>query len=654
MKLSIVIVNYNVAYFLEQALYSVYKALKNIDSEVFVVDNHSADGSLAMLHSKFPQVKVIANEENVGFAKANNQAIRMAKGEFILLLNPDTIVEEDTFEKCIHFMEQTPDAGGLGVKMVNGHGDFLPESKRGIPFPSVAFYKLFGLSKIFPHSQKFGSYHLTYLNNDEIHSVEVLSGAFMMLRKSVLDQIGLLDEDYFMYGEDIDLSYRIIKGGYKNYYFPETRIIHYKGESTKKGSLNYVYVFYKAMQIFAQKHFSQKNAKLFNFLINCAIWFRASLSVFKRFLSHIWMPLIDFIVVFVGMFAISQYWDNTILALRHSFFPDYYFWGVIPIYILVWLISVACCRGYQKPIKMYQVNKGIIIGTIIILLIYALLPEYLRFSRAVVVLGAMWTIIVLNIVRYFLKKIPFLKGNFEEEQTKRLAIVGTAEEAGRVMNIVQMMGKNHELTGIISSNGKSIPSAQYLGDIKQIGDLAILYRLNEIIFCSRDLPAEQIINLMGQLQEQTLEFKIAPEDSATIIGSNSIFSSDDLYTIPVHSIVQDNNLRKKRALDIAVSMGLLLFCGVAIWFVDNKKGYFHNVFSVLNGDKSWIGCQHPVEGSLASQLKPGVLFPIDAFTGNHFSKEMIQKAEHLYTRNYNVKNDLRTLYKGFSQIGRIV
>lgn len=653
MKLSIVIVNYNVAYFLEQALYSVYKALKNIDGEVFVVDNHSADGSLAMLRNKFPQVKVIANEENVGFAKANNQAIRIASGEFVLLLNPDTVVEEDTFEKCLQFMEETPDAGGLGVKMVNGHGEFLPESKRGIPFPSVAFYKLFGLSKIFPNSQKFGAYHLTYLSNDEIHSVEVLSGAFMMLRKSVLDQIGLLDEDYFMYGEDIDLSYRIIKGGYKNYYFPKTRIIHYKGESTKKGSLNYVYVFYKAMQIFAQKHFSQKNAKLFNFLINCAIWFRASLSVFKRFLNQIWMPLIDFLVVFIGLFAISQYWDNTILAIRHSSFPDYYFWVVLPIYILVWLVSVAFCKGYRKPIKIYQVNKGIIIGTIILLLIYALLPEYLRFSRAVVVFGAMWTIIALNIVRYFLKKIPFQKGNFEEEQTKRLAIVGTAEEAGRVLNIVQMMGKKYEFAGIISTDSQSIPSAQYLGELKQINDLAILYRLNEIIFCSRDIPAEQIINIMGQLQERTLDFKIAPEDSATIIGSNSIFSSEDLYTIPVHSIVQNNNLRKKRLLDIAVSLGLLLFCGVTIWFVENKKGYFRNTFSVLSGDKSWVGCQYPVENSLATHLKPGVLFPIDAFKGNHFSKEMIQKAEHLYTRNYNIKNDLRTLYKGFSQIGRI-
>ena len=225
-KLSVVIVNYNVAYFLEQCLHSVYEAAKGIPVEIFVVDNHSVDKSLEMLRNNFPEVKVIANEENVGFAKANNQAIRIATGEYILLLNPDTIVQADTFVKTLDFMDKTPDAGALGVKMIDGQGHYLPESKRGLPLPSVAFYKIFGLSKILRKSKRFGRYHLTYLDPDEIHEVDVLPGAFMLMRKSVLDQIGLLDETFFMYGEDIDLSYRVTLGGYKNYYFPLTRIIH--------------------------------------------------------------------------------------------------------------------------------------------------------------------------------------------------------------------------------------------------------------------------------------------------------------------------------------------------------------------------------------------------------------------------------------------
>lgn len=263
MKLSIIVVNYNVQHFLEQCLQSVFKALQNIEGEVWVVDNNSVDGSVAMIKDKFPSVNLVASKDNLGFSKGNNLAIKKSKGEYTLLLNPDTLVEEDTFQKVLQFMDSNPIVGGLGVKMVDGKGNFLPESKRSLPTPSVAFYKIFGLSSLFPKSKRFGKYHCGHLDNNQNHEIEILSGAFMLMRKSALDKIGLLDEDFFMYGEDIDLSYRLIKGGYKNYYFANTRIIHYKGESTKKSSVNYVFVFYNAMIIFAKKHFSSKNASLF-------------------------------------------------------------------------------------------------------------------------------------------------------------------------------------------------------------------------------------------------------------------------------------------------------------------------------------------------------------------------------------------------------
>ena len=284
-KLSIIIVNYNVKHFIEQCLISVYNAISGIQAEVFVVDNNSVDGSCALIKEKFKGVNLIENKKNYGFSYANNQAIKEAKGEYILLLNPDTVVKEDSFEKCLAFMDKTPDSGGLTVKMIDGKGKFLPESKRALPTPKVAFYKIFGLSKLFPKSKRFARYHLGHLSNNEIHEIEIMPGAFMMLRKEALDKTGLLDEDYFMYGEDIDLSYRIIKAGYKNYYFPETTIIHYKGESTKKGSLNYVFIFYNAMIIFARKHFSNKNARLFSALINTAIYFRAFIAILNRFIK---------------------------------------------------------------------------------------------------------------------------------------------------------------------------------------------------------------------------------------------------------------------------------------------------------------------------------------------------------------------------------
>ena len=249
------------------------------------------DGSVEMIKEKFPQVKIIENKDNKGFSKANNQAIKIAKGEYVLLLNPDTVVEEDTFKKVIAFMDAHPGAGGLGVHMIDGKGNFLPESKRGLPTPSVAFYKIFGLSALFPKSKIFGKYHLGFLDKNKTAEVDVLSGAFMLLRKTALDKTGLLDETFFMYGEDIDISYRIIKAGYKNYYFPETRIIHYKGESTKKSSVNYVMVFYKAMMIFAFKHFSQNSARLFSFLISFAIYIRAGAAIVTRFIQKLFLPL---------------------------------------------------------------------------------------------------------------------------------------------------------------------------------------------------------------------------------------------------------------------------------------------------------------------------------------------------------------------------
>ena len=267
-KLAVVIVNYNVEYFLEQCLNSVKAALKHVSGEVFIVDNNSIDGSVEMVKNRFPEYQLIDNKINLGFSKANNQAMLLANSEYVLLLNPDTVVEEDTFEKVIDFMDKHPEAGGLGVRMLDGKGNFLPESKRGLPTPLVAFYKIFGISSLFPKSKIFGKYHLGYLSEHETNEIEILSGAFMLMRQEALDKVGLLDEAFFMYGEDIDLSYRIIKGGFKNYYFPETRIIHYKGESTFKDKI-YFERFYEAMKIFYKKHF--KTNFLIDFLTNVAI-----------------------------------------------------------------------------------------------------------------------------------------------------------------------------------------------------------------------------------------------------------------------------------------------------------------------------------------------------------------------------------------------
>lgn len=282
MKLSIVIVSYNVKYFLEQCLLSVRAAAAGLEAEVFVVDNNSSDGSVEYLRPKFPEVVFVENKDNPGFSKANNQALRLCGGEYVLLLNPDTVIGEETLRTLSFFMDEHPEAGGIGVKMLDGHGAFLAESKRSFPSPWVSFCKLSGLSGLFPGSKLFSRYSLSYLNPNKEYMVDVLCGAFMLLRHEALDKTGLLDEAFFMYGEDIDLSYRLVLSGYKNYYIPE-RILHYKGESTKHEDMSYVRNFYGAMLIFYRKYYA-RSRWLMSAFIRMGIGLKAIAASCKRLL----------------------------------------------------------------------------------------------------------------------------------------------------------------------------------------------------------------------------------------------------------------------------------------------------------------------------------------------------------------------------------
>lgn len=255
MQLSVIILNYNVRYFLELCVISLQSALSNIDSEIIVVDNNSQDGSCEMMKNRFPNIKLIENKSNLGFPKGNNIGVAHAKGEYICILNPDTVVAEDTFTKVLAFSERQNDLGIVGVKLIDGTGNFLPESKRGIPTPFVAFTKVVGLYKISPKFDWFGKYYAQHLNENETGKVDILVGAFMFMKRNSYQKLGGFDEDCFMYSDDIDLSYRVLKEGKSNYYFHETSVIHYKGESTIKDGI-YIKRFQEAMQFFYKKHFS--------------------------------------------------------------------------------------------------------------------------------------------------------------------------------------------------------------------------------------------------------------------------------------------------------------------------------------------------------------------------------------------------------------
>lgn len=647
MKLSIVIVNYNVKHFIEQCLHSVYSALKGVDAEVFVVDNNSVDGSVALIKEKFPQVILIENKVNTGFSKANNQAIRVSKGQYVLLLNPDTVVQEDTFAKTISFMDAHPDAGGLGVKMVDGKGNFLPESKRGLPTPEVAFYKIFGLSKFFPKSKRFGRYHLTYLDKNKNHSIDVLSGAFMLLRAETLTKCGLLDEEYFMYGEDIDLSYRIILSGYKNYYFAETTIIHYKGESTKKSSVNYVLVFYKAMAIFARKHFSQNRAKLFSFLIHFAIYLRAAASIGWRMLKQIAMPALDFGLIFGGLFAVKEFYEKHIKFAggEGTYIEHLVKWAFLA-YSIIWVLNVFLNGGYDKPVKLRKIVQGVVTGMAVILIGYSLLPEAYRFSRAIILLGSASTLISLLLVRVLFHLLKIKGFILNEDLRKRIAIVANKDEYERVVSVLKETSVKPAFIGFV---GIDEQTEDQLGNISQLNEIIEVHQIQEIIFCSKNISSQQIINYMLQLVSVDVDFKIAPPESISIIGSNSIDTAgDDLYVIDFNSVSKPHNKRKKRILDMAASILFLALLPFVALVQKRPLRFIANLFLVLVGIKTWVGYEANADKRLPS-IKKSVLCSHQHIKIN--DKEYSNKLNLAYAKDYKTENDLKIILKNFRLLG---
>ncbi|MFT3885175.1 MAG: glycosyltransferase [Flavobacteriales bacterium] len=641
MKLSVIIVNYNVRAYLEQCLRTVFEALKGVDGDVFVVDNLSTDGSVEMVREKFPQVKLIANQENVGFSRANNQAVQQSDAEYVVLLNPDTVVGEDVFTTVIDFLDAHPKAGGLGVKMIDGTGRFLPESKRGLPTPAVAFYKIIGLTRLFPRSKVFGRYHLGHLPENEAAPIEILSGACMFLRKRTLDQVGLLDESFFMYGEDIDLSYRITLGGYENWYLPQARIIHYKGESTKKSSVNYVFVFYNAMAIFAKKHFTRRGTDLFSLLINGSIYLSAAGAIVMRFLRRMLLPMLDLLSVVVF----------TLFVFRHLL-P----FGDVPHLLLALLVpgmGVLVCYGlggaYDVPIRLGNVFKGAALFGLVVMLVRVSTADRIDdvpglFAFAAVVGGLV--AIAGVVVRVLLHLAGIKPFSLRALDRKRILSIGSPEENRHALGLLWQthfgLGRQERMD---AAQAEEPQAAQRIRQrIRKQG-------IDEVVFCAKDVRWGRIIELMERLKGTGPMFKIAQPGREFIIGPSTIESLQDLLILERHAVSSNAAHRRKRLLDIGVALALLLTLPVNIWFVADKAGYFRNLFRVLGGRRSWVGYSSLVDKRLRlPRIRPGVLDPVRA-EGLAPTPLTVQRANLTYAKDYHVWQDLRLVWRGFAGLG---
>ena len=636
-QLSIVIVNYNVKHFLEQVLLSVQKAIVSLDAEVWVVDNNSIDDSMEMVALKFPWVKTICNKENVGFSKANNQAIRASNSKYVLLLNPDTVLQDDTLEKCIQYMDEHSEVGGLGVRMIDGKGHFLPESKRGLPTPQVAFFKMTGLANLFPKSKFFGRYHMKYLSEFETNEVEVLAGAYMFMRMETLNKVGLLDEAFFMYGEDIDLSYRIILGGYKNVYFADTTIIHYKGESTKKRSVNYVKVFYNAMVLFAQKHYSQRMAGWFAFWVNLAIYLRAGVALAFRAATAIWFPMLDFLAIYIGYFGIAHYWELYHKFVR-GFYPKSYYLIHIPWYALLVILSVFIAGGYDKPFQGKRLLRGTIFGAIGLFVIYGFLPKDLQFSRAILALGSAWAVGSLFGLRLLAQFFNLGDIHLTASSEKRIILVGSKTECQRIEDLLKRSEVNHHVLGWISPN--EMREGGFIGGIHQLSEVIEIFKSNLVIFSGKDVSASVIMKTMSDFAKTPIELKIAPDKGETIIGSSSKNEPGELYTLEAkYALAELDVQRRKRMFDVLLGISLFLILPISMVFALFWSGWrkaLVNAIPVIFGKYTWVSYASANSVQLLPKLRTGVF----AAAGNWSNTIFEGDINLLYAKEYTVSTDL--------------
>ena len=653
--LSVIIVNYNVSHYLEQCLKSVFQALEGLKGEVFVVDNNSQDDSLAMLDEKFGnRIHLIANSDNPGFSKANNQALRKAKGTYTLLLNPDTLVGEDTFHTCKDFMDSQENAGALGVYMLDGRGEFLPESKRALPTPWVSFYKIFGLSSLFPHNPTFGKYHLSYLDKNQNHAIDILSGAFMFMRKSALDEIGFLDERFFMYGEDIDLSYRFLQAGYQNYYLSDTQILHYKGESTKKGSLNYVKVFYQAMLLFADKHFSGRLKKGFEWGIRMAVYLRAFLAILRRVLQKVGFPVIEWGLIWGILYGVQAYWEHYVKYIegQAGAYPWIFERVYLPSYALVFIIFLALSGAYKKPYRIKPIFLGPFWAFIFIATCTYLFPFILNFSRAIVGLSAIFGSLMAFAIRGFINWRQ--KGHFFFEVPKTQAIlIGHPQELERVWKLLhQDLSYESKIIGqiphpVVSPTECPPNSPRNLGTLDELHNLSKVYEVDEWIFCLKGFSHTEFLTLLRSTGPFEILCRTVPADADFLLSPKSTLTGSrwDTGTSPLWT---KSNLRNKRILDFALSFFFLLGFPLFSFFFNSPTKAGKALIQILLGKRHWVG--YASEPGNLPPIKPSYLHLSYRLAPKH--RKALPQYDRYYAQNYSLALDLEIIQKGWREIGK--
>jgi len=654
--LSIIIVNYNVKEFIQNLLESIKSASKGLKTEVIIVDNASDDGSIDLIRHKYPEVTLIENSRNLGFSRANNLGLKIARGKYLLLLNPDTLVKEDTFEKMILFFESTPDAGMAGCKLLNTDGTLQLACRRGFPGPWASFTKVTGLSTLFPRSPLFARYNLTFLDENQTYAVDAISGAFMMIRREVYDKTGGLDETFFMYGEDLDLCYRVNKAGFKVYYVHTTEIIHYKGESTKRSNLNEVKVFYEAMHIFVKKYYAGSFFLLL--FLRTAILARELLAFLGKKRLVFVSVLMDLIFYNLTMFlAVKIY---TTYRDWESGIPSYGIPVIYSIPVMVHLLTSAVLSVYKKDrLSVLRTLGAVIAGFFVITSLTFFFKDY-AFSRGVVLILYFTLPFTLGGWRIFAKLWFKAGASGDFSLRKRAVVVGTGEEAINLAKKLQKKkGGYSRIAGLIGTKrtqiGERLEGFEVIGSVDNIIKVIRERGIQEVIFTTGELSYNAIIGIVAACRKENVEFQITGGESDFMVSKSevSILNEIQLFEVnynigfPLHKII-------KKSFDILFSLFILFFLFPFLFviklFSGKESGFYtfvKGLWRVLTGECSVVGPKEEAQKGEPWLGKQGL-------TGFWFTDmdedEDSAKSDIFYAKNQNIWLDLEIIGKTFNKL----
>jgi hypothetical protein len=650
--LSIIIVNYNVKEFLQNLIRSIQKASKNCQTEIIVVDNASDDGSVDLLKEKFPNVIKIFNSSNLGFSKANNLALKIAKGKYFLLVNPDSIVQEDTFDTMINFFETHPEVGLAGCKILNPDGKLQLACRRSFPGPWTSFCKVTGLSTFFPKSKIFARYNLTYLDENSSYEVDAVSGSFMMIRNEVYKKIGGLDESFFMYGEDIDWCYRVQKAGFKVYYMHSTQIIHYKGESTKRSNLDETKLFYNAMHLFVKKHLS--SSIIVEIILRSAIMLRSLLAFLGKKKLILISILLDFIFFNCALYLSEKLYGTFNGGYK---FPRETLLIVFSIPAIIQILVSSVLGVYRKDnTPVLKSLTAVFFGFFVISSLTFFFKEY-AYSRVILLLTYILLVFMFSGWRIFLK-LFFKIGLMASESSRvKTLVVGVSDTAVEIANKLKSKHTDlHSVEGLIGLSRKEI--GEYKGGFNIIGSLDTIFKtiqerkIREVIFSSNDITYNQMMKIVSECQKENIEFKLAGSELDFLVGKTAVNIMDNIPIIEItYNISQPLNKFLKRIFDIVLSI-FILFIIYPFIFVVTKIGkiktslsdFILNVPSVLSGEMSFVG---PEESSKDQNFFLGK----KGLTGFWFvEEENSDKLNIFYAKNQNIWLDLEILGRTISKL----